>query len=125
MSLEEARQRAADLSQELSRIEQAGGLSAGETFLLRAGLIGATVPDEQQQMEQMRALWERYLADARQRNARAAEQSDPMFELYKVRESQIVSEVMSLETIPDGLSRDEYLRRRLQAEREQLLGDAM
>lgn len=125
LSLEEARQRAADLSQELSRIEQAGGLSAGETFLLRAGLIGATVPDEQQQMEQMRALWERYLADARQRNARAAEQSDPMFELYKVRESQIVSEVMSLETIPDGLSRDEYLRRRLQAEREQLLGDAM
>jgi hypothetical protein len=32
---------------------------------------------------------------------------------------------MSLQTIPDGLSREEYLRRRLQQAREQLLGDAM
>lgn len=125
LSPEEARHRADDLSQELSRIEQAGGLSAGETFLLRAGLIRATVTDEQQQMEQMRALRERYVADARQRNAQAAAQPDPMFQLYKVRESQIVAEVMSLQMIPDGQSRDEYLRRRLQAEREQLLGEAM
>lgn len=80
--------------------------------------------DEQQQIEQIRALRERYEADAQRRNAQAAEQADPMFQLYKVRESQIVAEVMALQTIPDGLSRDEYLRRRLQAEREQLLGEA-
>lgn len=123
LSLEEARQRATDLSQQLSRIEQAGGLSAGETFLLRAGLIRATVADEQQQAAQMRALKERYEMDTRQRNALAAEQSDPMFQLYKVRESQIVAETLSLQVIPNGLSRDEYLRRRLQAEREQLLGE--
>lgn len=122
LSPEEARQRAADLSQELSRIEHAGGLSAGETFLLRAGLIRATVADEQQQVTQMRALKERYEIDTRQRNALATEQSDPMFQLYKVRESQIVAETLSLQVIPNGLSRDEYLRRRLQAEREQLLG---
>lgn len=124
LSPEEARQRAADLSQELSRIEQSGGLSAGETFLLRAGLIRSTVADEQQQIAQIRALKERYELDARQRNALAAAQSDPMFQLYKVRESQIVAETMALQTIPNGLSRDEYLRRRLQAEREQLLGEA-
>lgn len=123
LSPEEARQRAADLSKELSRIEQAGGLSAGETVLLRAGLIRATVADEQQQVTQLRALKERYEVD--QRNALAAAQSDPMFQLYKVRESQIVAETLSLQTIPNGLSRDEYLRRRLQAEREQLLGEAM
>ena len=125
LSPEEARQRANDLSQELSRIEQAGGLSAGETFLLRAGLIRFTVADEQQQAAQIRALKERYEANARQRNTLAGAQSDPMFELYKVRESQIVAEAMSLQTIPDGLSRDEYLRRRLQAERQQLLGEGM
>jgi hypothetical protein len=45
-----------------------------------------------------------------------------MFQLYKVREREIVAEVMALQSIPDGLSREEYLRRRLQAEREQLLG---
>ncbi len=71
----------------------------------------------------MRALKERYEMDTRQRNALAAEQSDPMFQLYKVRESQIVAETLSLQVIPNGLSRDEYLRRRLQAEREQLLGE--
>ena len=125
LSPEEARQRADDLSQELSRLEQAGGLSAGESFLLRAGLIRSTVADEQEQLTQLRALKERYEVEARQRNARAAAQSDPMFELYKVRESQIVAETLSLQTIPDGLSREEYLRRRLQAEREQLLGEAM
>ena len=59
------------------------------------------------------------------RSQQAAAQSDPMFQLYKVRESQVVAEVMSLQTIPDGLSREEYLRRRLQAEREQLLGESM
>jgi hypothetical protein len=120
----EARERAEALSQELSRIERAGGLSAGETFLLRAGLIRATEPDEQRQAAQLRALKERYEADSRQRNAQATAESDPMFQLYKVRETEIVAEVMSLQTIPDGLSRDEYLRRRLQQAREQLLGDA-
>ncbi|MBM0106916.1 hypothetical protein JM946_19445 [Steroidobacter sp. S1-65] len=125
LSPDEARQRADDLSQELSRIEQAGGLSAGETFLIRAGLIRATVADEQQQLAQIRALKERYEADARQRNALASGHSDPMFDLYKVREGQIVAEVMSLATIPGGLTREEYLRRRLQTEREQLLGEAM
>lgn len=124
MSPEEVHQRAAELSQELSRIEQSGGLSAGETFLLRAGLIRYTVADEEQQVAQIRALKGRYAADAAQRNASAAAQSDPMFQLYKVRESQIVAEAMSLQVIPNGLSRDEYLRRRLQAEREQLLGEA-
>jgi hypothetical protein len=125
LSPEEARQRAAPLAQELSRIEQAGGMSAGETFLLRAGLIRATEPDEQRQAVQLRALKERYEIDRRQRSGQSATQADPMFELYKVRESEIVAEVMSLQTIPDGLSREEYLRRRLQKAREQLLGGAM
>jgi hypothetical protein len=122
---EEARQRAAGLSQELSRIERAGGMSAGETFILRVGLIRATNADEQQQVAQIRALKQRYEASSRQRNTQTAAQSDAMFQLYKVREGQIVAEVMSLQTIPNGLSRDEYLRRRLQTEREQLLGGAM
>jgi hypothetical protein len=122
---DEARQRAEQLSQELSRIERAGGMSAGESFLLRAGLIRAAEPDEQQQAAQIKALKQRYEIDSRQRTAQASAQSDPMFQLYKVRESEVVAEVMSLQTVPDGLSREEYLRRRLQQTREQLLGDAM
>ena len=121
LSNQEARRRAALISRELSRIERAGGMSAGETFLLRVGLIRAAEPDEQQQAAQIRALKERYAIDRRERTA----QPDPMFELYKVRESEIVAEVMALETIPNGLSREEYLRRRLQEAREQLLGGAL
>lgn len=120
---DEARRRADTISKELSRIEQAGGMSVGEIFLIRAGLIRATEPDEQEQAAQLRALKERYQADSRQRSARDGAQSDPMFQLYKVRESEIVAEVMAMQTIPDGLSRDEYLRRRLQAAREQLLAN--
>jgi hypothetical protein len=121
LPIEEARRRANLLSQELSRIEQAGGLSAGEIFLARAGLIRATEPDEQQQMAQLRALKERYQNNSRQRS----DQPDPMFQLYKVREGEIVAEVLALQTIPNGLSRDEYLRQRLQQAREQLLTESM
>ncbi len=122
---DEARHRADALSQELARIERAGGMSAGETFLVRAGLIRATEPDEQRQFAQIKALKERYEAESRNRSTLAGAHSDPMFELYKVRENEIVAEVMSLQSIPDGLSREEYLRRRLQAAREQLLGSPM
>ena len=121
LPLDQARERAETLSQELSRIEQAGGMSAGETFLMRAGLIRASEPDEQRQAAQLKALKDRYEATSRRRLAQASAQSDPMFQLYKVRESEIVAEVMALQTIPNGLSRDEYLRQRLQAAREQLL----
>jgi hypothetical protein len=119
---EETRRRADLLSQELTRIERAGGLSAGETFLVRVGLIRATEPDEQQQAERLAELKQRYANETRHRTARADAQADPMFELYKVRESEIVAEVMSMATIPDGLTREEYLRRRLQQAREQLSG---
>lgn len=111
---------AQQLEQELARLEQAGGMSAGETLLIRAGLIRETVPAGAEQDAQLRALQQRYTAESQRRVASAPVRPDPQFESYKVRESQIVDEVMAMETIPDGLSRDEYLRRRLQNAREQL-----
>ena len=114
--LHEARQ----LEQDLARLEQAGGLSAGETLLIRDGLIRETVPAGAQQDAQLQALRERYRVETQRRVATAQLRPDPQFESYKVRESEIVYEVMAMETIPDGLSRDEYLRRRLQSAREQI-----
>ncbi|MBP8236187.1 MAG: hypothetical protein KAX63_00545 [Pseudomonas sp.] len=38
---------------------------------------------------------------------------------YQVDEKRIVEEVLSMDSIPDGLSRNEYLRQRLQQAREQ------
>ena len=111
---------AQQLEQELTRLEQAGGLSAGETLLIRAGLIRETVPAGAQQEAQLQALQERYRAETQRRVTTAQAHPDPQFGSYKVRESEIVNEVMAMETIPDGLTRDEYLRRRLQVAREQL-----
>jgi hypothetical protein len=121
---EQERQRQAeDLERELSILETAGGLSAGETFLVRTGLIRETVADPVQQATQLKALQERYRSENSRRIAQASARPDPAFESYKIRESQIVAEVMALQMIPDGLTRDEYLRRRLQAAREQLLSE--
>jgi hypothetical protein len=112
--LREARQ----LEQELMRLEQAGGSSAGETLLIRAGLIRETVPASAQQDAQLKALQERYRAETQRRVASAQARPDPQFGSYKARESEIVNEVMAMEAITDGLSRNEYLRRRLQTARE-------
>jgi hypothetical protein len=88
--------------------------------LVRAGLISETVPAGAKRDAQLLALQQRYRDETQLRLAAAQALPDPQFESYKVRESQIVNEVMAMETIPDGLSRDEYLRRRLQSAREQL-----
>lgn len=98
----------------------AGELSAGEAFLLQAALIRAATTDEEAQTERLARLAERYRADAARREAAWAARlsRDPRFQDYKAREEAIVAEVMAMSAIPDGLSRDEYLRRRLQAARE-------
>lgn len=100
--------------------ERAGELSAGETMLLRVALIQATVPDQAEQMRQVEALAAQYRAQAERRNAQylAQQRNDPRFRSYKQREAAVVAEVLDLREIPGGLSRDEYLRQRLQAERE-------
>ncbi|KQZ55980.1 MULTISPECIES: hypothetical protein [unclassified Lysobacter] len=100
--------------------ERAGELSAGETMLLRVALIQATVPDQAEQMRQVEALATQYRELAERRNAQylAQQRNDPRFQSYKQREAAVVAEVMALRQIPGGLTRDEYLRQRLQAERE-------
>jgi hypothetical protein len=118
MTAEARSHEARALEQELARLEQAGGLSAGETLLIRAGLIRETVPAGARQDIELQALRERYRADTQRRVATAQARPDPQFGSYKARESEIVNEVMAMEAIPDGLSRNEYLRRRLQTARE-------
>ncbi|WP_408950415.1 hypothetical protein [Lysobacter sp. Hz 25] len=113
-------QRAQVLERKIDAYENAGELSAGETMLLRVGLIQATVADPAEQAVQVEALAQRYRADAARRNAQWQDQQqrDPRFRDYKQRERDVIAEVLAMQRIPGGLSRDEYLRQRLQAERE-------
>ncbi|MGE8498157.1 MAG: hypothetical protein ACN6O6_11675 [Pseudomonas sp.] len=91
-------------------------LASSEALLLQLGLIQATVSDEETQKAQAAALMERY--QARSAARQAAAQPDERFLQYKKDEKRIVSEVMATDSIPDGLSRDQYLRQRLQEARE-------
>ena len=116
----ERSERAGRLSRQIDRYEAEDGLSAGEALLLRTALVKATVDDPVRQAEEVAAIADRYRAHADQRMAAFAAQqrNDPRFQSYKAREAQVVAEVMAATTIPAGLTRDQYLRQRLQQERE-------
>lgn len=116
----ERSERADALTRQIDRYEAAGGLSAGEAVLLRTALIKATVDDPAEQAAAVAEMADRYRAHADQRMAAFAAQqaNDPRFQSYKTREAQVVSEVMAMTSIPAGLTRDQYLRQRLQEERE-------
>ena len=116
----ERSERADALTRQIDKYEAAGGLSAGEAVLLRTALVKATVDDPARQAEQVAAIADRYRAHADRRMAAFLEQqrNDPRFQAYKAREAQVVAEVMATTTIPAGLTRDQYLRQRLQEERE-------
>mgnify|MGYP001179974871 CR=1 FL=1 len=89
-----------------------------EALLLQIGLIRAVSTDEQEQKRRAEALIRRYQALSAEREARQAQRVDPNFARYKAEEKRIVEEVLALQSIPDGLSRDQYLRQRLQEARE-------
>ncbi|WP_137973990.1 hypothetical protein [Pseudomonas sp. F(2018)] len=112
------RQRAAALAKEIDRREAAGELALSEALLLQVGLAQAEGGDEDAQKARADALVARYQALSQEREARN-KTSDARFSQYKSDEKRIVDEVLSMDSIPDGLSRDQYLRQRLQEAREQ------
>lgn len=113
-------ERADALTRQIDAYEAADGLSAGEAVLLRTALVRATIDDPARQAEEVAAIADRYRTHADQRMAAFAAQqaNDPRFQAYKTREAQVVAEVMAMTSVPAGLTRDQYLRQRLQEERE-------
>ncbi len=116
--------RALALSREIGRREQTLELSAGEAVMLRIGLIQAAVKDDSERMRQAQMLIKRYreLGEARQRAFLAQQRRDAQFQDYKAREARIVSEILTMEYYPGGMSRDDYLRQRLQEARVAIYG---
>ncbi|MFT3896472.1 MAG: hypothetical protein QM719_02040 [Thermomonas sp.] len=117
---DERERRARALETQIEARAESGELSAGDTVLLRAALIEADSATSAERMARLAALAERYRADAARREAAfvAQQRADPRMQQYKAREKAVVAEVMAMKTIPGGLTRDEYLRQRLQVERE-------
>ncbi|CAD5109423.1 hypothetical protein [Zestomonas carbonaria] len=119
LSPEQRESEAEALSRQIDDYERRGELALSEALLLQVALIRATSEDEQQQKDRAAALVARYKALSAEREARDAQRQDANFERYKAEERRIVEEVLAMDDIPDGLSRDEYLRQRLQEAREQ------
>lgn len=107
-----------DLEQGIETLEQQGELALSEALLLQLALIKADTQDEAAQKARGEALIRRYQALSAEREAAQAQRPNPQFERYKAEERRIVEEVMALQNVPDGLSRDQYLRQRLQEARE-------
>lgn len=111
---------AAELDAQVEAEELAARMSADEARMLRLALIERSSDDAAERLRRAEALAEAYRLEAerRQREFEQQQARDPRFRDYKTREAQVVAEVQALREIPGGISRDEYLRRRLQAERE-------
>ena len=118
LDAEERRHQAEALAAEVERREAADELALSEALLLLLGLAQAEGGDEQAQKARADALVARYQALSQRREARQ-QAPDARFEQYKSEEKRIVDEVLDMQSIPDGLSRDQYLRQRLQEAREQ------
>ena len=116
--------RALALSHEINRREQSREFSAGEAVMLRIGLIHAAVKDESERIRQAQTLIARYREQnvQRERAFQAQQRSDAQFQQYKAQEARIVSEVLAMQYYPDGMSRDNYLRQRLQEARVTIYG---
>jgi hypothetical protein len=116
--------RALALNREIGRREQTRELSAGEAVTLRLGLIQVAVKDESERLRQAQSIVNSYReqTEAKQRAFLAQQRRDTQFQAYKAREASIVSEVLAMQTYPGGLSRDDYLRVRLQEARERIYG---
>jgi hypothetical protein len=112
--------RARDIASAITHYEAEGEIAAAEALTLRSGLVRETVADPVEQLVAIRGLQEHYQQQGERKQAEWEARADPELGLYKAREREIVDEVMAMTTIPDGLTRDEYLRRRLQSAREQL-----
>lgn len=118
LSPEQRATQAQALREQIESYEQRSELAMSESLLLQLGLIKLTTENEQAQKDQAAALVARYQALSAEREAKAAQPSAE-FQRYKSDEKRIVEEVLRMDSFPEGLSRDEYLRQRLQQAREQ------
>lgn len=124
MSPEVRMQHAQALAREVGKREQANEMSADEAVLLQIGLIQAAVVDDTERVRQAQDVVDHYRRRTEERKAAFVrqQQQDERFQQYKAREAQIVAEVSAMTRFPGNMSRDDYLRLRLQEARSAIYG---
>lgn len=90
-------------------LEEAGYLLGAQSFYLQAALASAQFSgDEAARQAALAALRADY-----EGAAPSTRHLDEKFQRYKAREREIVADAMAREVFPDGLTRNDYLRREL------------
>ena len=117
LSSEERAAEAAMLEQRLADYQRKGQVSAAESLMVRIAMTKLTIEDEAAQKQALQGLIDRQNAAAQARKEEWLAKPRPEFEAYKQQEKQIVKEVMAMDKVPAGLTRNEYLRQRLLEDR--------
>ena len=113
LSSEERAAEAAMLEQRLAEYQRKGQVSAAESLMVRIAMTKLTIEDEAAQKRALQGLIDQQNDAAQARKEAWLAKPRPEFEAYKQREKQIVKEVMAMEKVPAGMTRNEYLRQRL------------
>lgn len=108
------------LQREIEHQERADGVIAGEALMLRLALLRATEENPMRLQAAVAELTEHYRIESERRLAafESQQRNDPRLRQYKASEARVVAEVMAMSDPPHGLTREQYLRQRLQVERE-------
>ena len=113
LSSEERAAEAAMLERRLAEYQRKGQVSAAESLMVRIAMTKLTIEDEAAQKRALQGLIDRQNAAAQARKEEWLAKPRPEFEAYKQQEKQIVKEVMAMDKVPAGMTRNEYLRQRL------------
>ncbi len=115
---DERERRAAEILAGVDARERDGRLVPAEALMLRLALLRATIDDPAVLDHEIAVRVDAYREAAER--ARTARAPDPRDGVYRDGQAAIVREVMALDEIPDGLSREAYLRERLRALRAEV-----
>ncbi|MCW8876149.1 MAG: hypothetical protein OQJ89_02915 [Kangiellaceae bacterium] len=109
------------LELELEKLNRQEKVSHAESLMLQLALLKFD-PDRESAKAKGKTLIEQYEKMAEARNQEFINNPTPEFKSYKDKEKQVVTEVLSMEAYPDGLTRDEYLAKRLAEVRSEVYG---
>ncbi len=112
-------QELAELNEEVDSLNQQQRISDAESLMMKLALL-KLYPDSEQAKQISLALVQKYRAISDARLQFYIDNPDPQFKDYKQRESEVVREVMDMSVYPDGLTRDQYLAKRLAEIRKQV-----
>ncbi|NQD39086.1 hypothetical protein HPT27_18875 [Permianibacter sp. IMCC34836] len=105
-----------------NKYEQEGKLVPMEALVLKLAMLRYSSSGDDDYKTKAKTLIDQYKAISDAREQAWLANPDPKFIDYKRQENDIVNEVLAMTVIPDGLSRDEYLRQRLEQARIATMG---